>query len=85
MRDIFFFHKVESHLPQTAALRTSTCEVCVGYIFRIKVLLLCNRIFTGTLTDSEKCELQTIDLIHEFQTGIPVPNKSPLREFIRVG
>ncbi|KAJ6650172.1 hypothetical protein Bhyg_05417, partial [Pseudolycoriella hygida] len=41
-------------------------------------------ILRNSLTDSEKCELQEILYIPKFPTGPAVPNKSPLRELIRI-
>lgn len=37
------------------------------------------------LTDRESCDLQEINFVPKIPTGSPLPNKSPLKEMIKIG
>lgn len=44
-----------------------------------------NFVFLGLLTDREACDLQEINFVPKIPTGSALPNKSPLKEMVKIG
>lgn len=51
----------------------------------LNLLLKTSILFPAMLTDSEACDLQEINFVPKIPTGSPLPNKSPLKEMIKIG